>query len=32
MISLDILYGAGGVCALMLFAYLVYALLCAEEF
>jgi K+-transporting ATPase KdpF subunit len=32
MISLDVLYGLGGTCALALLAYLVYALVCAEEF
>lgn len=32
MISLEILYGAGGLCAVLLLAYLVYALLCAEDF
>lgn len=32
MISLDIIYGFGGLCATLLLAYLVYALLCAEEF
>ena len=32
MISLDVLYGFGGVCAFLLLAYLVYALICAEEF
>ena len=32
MISLEILYGFGGMVALLLLAYLVYALLCAEEF
>ncbi len=32
MISLEVLYGFGAMCALMLLAYLVYALLCAEEF
>jgi K+-transporting ATPase ATPase F chain len=32
MNSLEVLYGFGGFCALMLFAYLVYALLRAEEF
>jgi K+-transporting ATPase KdpF subunit len=32
MISLDILYGFGGVCAIVLLTYLVYALICAEEF
>jgi K+-transporting ATPase ATPase F chain len=32
MISLEVLYGFGGLCALMLLAYLVYALLYAEEF
>lgn len=32
MISLNMLYGIGGICALLLLAYLVYALICAEEF
>jgi K+-transporting ATPase ATPase F chain len=32
MISLEMLYGLGGVCAVLLLAYLVYALICAEEF
>ncbi|HEY9224197.1 MULTISPECIES: K(+)-transporting ATPase subunit F [Variovorax] len=32
MISLDVLYGAGGLIAVILFAYLVFALICAEEF
>lgn len=32
MISLHALYGFGGFCAALLFAWLVYALLCAEEF
>ena len=32
MISLDVLYGIGGICAVLLLAYLVYALICAEEF
>lgn len=32
MIGLDVLYGLGGVCAVLLLAYLVYALLRAEEF
>jgi K+-transporting ATPase KdpF subunit len=32
MMSLDMLYGLGGVCAVLLLAYLVYALVCAEEF
>ncbi len=32
MISLNMLYGFGGLCAVMLLAYLVYALICAEEF
>lgn len=32
MISLDILYGFGGGCAIVLLTYLVYALICAEEF
>jgi K+-transporting ATPase KdpF subunit len=32
MISLEVLYGFGAMCAIFLFAYLVYALICAEEF
>ncbi len=32
MISLQTLYGFAGFCALALLAYLVYALVCAEEF
>ena len=32
MISLDVLYGFGGICAVLLLAYLVYALICAENF
>ena len=32
MISMEILYGFGGMCAVLLPAYLVYALICAEEF
>ena len=32
MIRLEMMYGFGGVCALILLAYLVYALICAEEF
>ena len=32
MISLDVIYGLGGICAVLLLAYLVYALICAEEF
>ncbi|MBO9513796.1 MAG: K(+)-transporting ATPase subunit F [Variovorax sp.] len=32
MISLEILYGFGGLLAVVLFAYLVFALICAEEF
>lgn len=32
MISLDVVYGAGGLMAVLLLAYLVYALICAEEF
>lgn len=32
MIALDVLYGFGGVCALLLLAYLLYALIRAEEF
>ena len=30
--TLEIMYGFGGVCAVILLAYLVYALICAEEF
>ena len=32
MTSLNVLYGFGGICAVLLLAYLVYALICAEEF
>ncbi|MDR7379838.1 K+-transporting ATPase ATPase F chain [Rhodoferax ferrireducens] len=32
MIPLHMLYGLGGLCAVLLLAYLVYALICAEEF
>ncbi len=32
MIGLEVLYGAGGLVAVILFAYLVFALICAEEF
>jgi K+-transporting ATPase KdpF subunit len=32
MISLSTIYGAGGFCAALLLAYLVYALIRAEEF
>lgn len=32
MNSLEILYGFGGMCAVLLLAYLVFALICAEEF
>jgi K+-transporting ATPase KdpF subunit len=32
MNSLALLYGLGGVCAALLFAYLMYALIRAEEF
>jgi K+-transporting ATPase KdpF subunit len=32
MIRLEMLYGLGGLCAVLLLAYLVYALICAEEF
>ena len=32
MIPLEMLYGLVGVCAVLLLAYLVYALICAEEF
>lgn len=32
MISLDVIYGLGGLCVALLLAYLVYALIRAEEF
>lgn len=32
MISLQVIYGAGGLCAALLLVYLVYALIRAEEF
>ena len=32
MISLEVLYGLGGLLTVLLFAYLVFALICAEEF
>ena len=32
MISLEVLYGLGALIAVVLFAYLVFALICAEEF
>lgn len=32
MIGIDVLYGAGGLIAVILFTYLVFALICAEEF
>jgi K+-transporting ATPase KdpF subunit len=32
MISLLVMYGVGGLFAILLLAYLVYALICAEEF
>ena len=32
MISLQVMVGFGGICAIGLLAYLVYALICAEEF
>ena len=32
MNTLHVLYGFGGLCAVLLLAYLVYALICAEEF
>lgn len=32
MIALEVLYGFGGLCAVLLLAYLVFALICAEEF
>ena len=32
MISLEVRYGFGGICAVLLLTYLVFALICAEEF
>ena len=32
MIAPAVLYGFGGLCAVLLLAYLVYALICAQEF
>lgn len=32
MIGLEVIYAFGGICAGLLLAYLVYALICAEEF
>jgi K+-transporting ATPase ATPase F chain len=32
VIGLDVLYGFGALVAVVLFAYLVFALICAEEF
>ncbi len=32
MIGLQVLYGFGAMIAVLLFAYLVFALICAEEF
>jgi K+-transporting ATPase KdpF subunit len=32
MNGLGLIYGLGGICAVLLLAYLVYALICAEEF
>jgi len=32
MISLEVLYGFGAICAIALLAYLAHALICAEEF
>ena len=32
MIDLSVMYGFGGICAMLLLAYLVYALIRAEEF
>ena len=32
MNALDVLYGFGGMCAVLLLAYIVFALICAEEF
>lgn len=32
MIAVEVLYGLGALIAVLLFAYLVFALICAEEF
>jgi len=32
MIGMEVLYGLGGLVAVLLLAYLVFALICAEEF
>lgn len=32
MNGMDLVYGLTGICAVVLLAYLVYALICAEEF
>ncbi|MBS0339573.1 MAG: K(+)-transporting ATPase subunit F [Proteobacteria bacterium] len=32
MIGIEVLYGLGGLIAVLLLAYLVFALICAEEF
>jgi len=32
MIGMEVLYGLGGLIAVLLLAYLVFALICAEEF
>ncbi len=32
MMGFEVLYGLGGLCAVFLLAYLVYVLICAEEF
>ena len=32
MIALNLMYGIGGLCAIFLLAYLVFALICAEKF
>ena len=32
MIGLEVIYGFGGLIVVVLFAYLVFALICAEEF
>ncbi|HYP72070.1 MAG TPA: K(+)-transporting ATPase subunit F [Variovorax sp.] len=32
MIGMEVLYGLGGLIAVVLLAYLVFALICAEEF
>jgi K+-transporting ATPase ATPase F chain len=32
MNGMEVIYSLGGICAVLLLAYLVYALICAEEF